>query len=423
MWSHNLTRKLIVAASLALSPVSSRAAVVAQYQADFTTSGPAAPGWSYLWNKNASASMPVGDPSTYVPLVRDTVTGIWETQANTWPAPPPAANLAITPTSVYPGQGKSQSGSTFDRYAIVAYTFSAADVAKYGTNASLPFYHFTVPNTVVDPIQAFMYLNSTYVISAVLSKGLNYSDTSSGSYPVVFGNVAPGDTAYIAIGPRVTDTGDRLDLDFSITLSSTFQVFGGNTYTDPYTQVANGPGIDVAAHDSIVYDVSGLPASYDQYRQWLLAGQGGQNGIYTTAPLVPGSNHPAVIAPVSNHLLHLSEFAGVALPSDSYDQMFLKYTYAGDVNLDGQVTEDDYLNVVAHMGQQATYFEGDADLDGVVTLNDLAIVRDNMGAGVNGDGPPLTPMFVTVVPEPGMIGGLAAIGLLLCRNTRRRLRL
>jgi hypothetical protein len=102
-----------------------------------------------------------------------------------------------------------------------------------------------------------------------------------------------------------------------------------------------------------------------------------------------------------------------------------KYTYFGDVNIDGQVTGDDYtvidsnLNTTPPVGLE--WLRGDANTDGVVTGDDYTVVDANLGSGVgNPLGGGLTPSSLSVVPEPASLGLIAGAGMLLGRRRRRQ---
>ena len=204
--------------SIVLSLISSMAwaGVAAEYQVDFTTTGAPKTGWSYLWNANG----PIGNPANYVTLVRDTnFGGDFETQANgAIPDSPPASNLAATATSVFPGQGTSQAADAIERYVIAAYTVSAADIATLGNQGVMDTYRFAVPAESLDGINAAIYVNASPIIAIHLPGPIDYNNTLPGAYPVPLGTLAAGDTIYVAIGSGATDTGDRLDVNYTITL-------------------------------------------------------------------------------------------------------------------------------------------------------------------------------------------------------------
>ena len=188
--------------------------VVADYQSDFTTSGAAKPGWSYLWNKNG----PIGTAANYVPLVRDAYPlGFYETEANgTYPDSTPGVLLAATPLSLIPGQGSAE--NSVERYAIAAYTVSAADIATNGNQASLDNYTFGVAAGSLDGITAAIYVNNTPIIALPLPPGIVYDRSFPDAYAVPLGNLNVGDTIYVAIGGGGTSVGDQLVIDYSIIL-------------------------------------------------------------------------------------------------------------------------------------------------------------------------------------------------------------
>ena len=88
-----------------------------------------------------------------------------------------------------------------------------------------------------------------------------------------------------------------------------------------------------------------------------------------------------------------------------------KYTYFGDLNLDGQVTGDDYPSIDSNLNTTPpagiAWLNGDANLDGAVTGDDYAVIDSNLG---NGMANPLVVQGAPGVPEPTLtlIAPLAA---------------
>jgi T5SS/PEP-CTERM-associated repeat protein len=175
-------------------------------------------------------------------------------------------------------------------------------------------------------------------------------------------------------------------------------------------QIDPGGCLDLKNNDMVL-----LGGNYVTVRQWILDGRLTTTGT-SLSPL-----YPAALAPVDNNLLHATDWNGLPISDGSgFDQVMVKYTYLGDTNLDGQVTDADLDNVIAHMGQPGTWFQGDVNLDGTVTLADFEIVEQHLGAGVPalGGGTPLLSSY-TVVPEPGAMALLAMAGMCLLRRGRR----
>jgi hypothetical protein len=104
------------------------------------------------------------------------------------------------------------------------------------------------------------------------------------------------------------------------------------------------------------------------------------------------------------------------------------YTYAGDANMDGFISGDDYSAIdfnIAVPGANG-WWNGDFNYDGIISGDDYAAIDFNIvaqgapfptaadvvgGAGLTG---------VTAVPEPASVGVLAATGVSLLARRRRR---
>jgi hypothetical protein len=84
----------------------------------------------------------------------------------------------------------------------------------------------------------------------------------------------------------------------------------------------------------------------------------------------------------SNASLNATTFAGVT--GLTANDVLVKYTYAGDANLDGQVDIGD-LGLLAGGWQQLsgkTWFDGDFNYDGAVDIGDLGLLAGNWQLGV-----------------------------------------
>ena len=101
------------------------------------------------------------------------------------------------------------------------------------------------------------------------------------------------------------------------------------------------------------------------------------------------------------------------------NSILLKYTYYGDIDLNGQVDADDLTVFANNFGRLAgaTQVDGDIDFNGAVNADDLTVFANNFGKGV---GNPLAVTSVQAVPEPSTVL-LAALGaaLLVIRSLAR----
>jgi hypothetical protein len=194
---------------------SASAAVVAQYQTDYTASGAPKTGWSYQWNQNGAIDVPAGpydilNSAALVDLVRNGA----NFQAS------PGVNPAVTPTAMIPGKSATEDG-TNSRWAVVSYTIQPSDVAN-GHNGAMPVYSFGVDPGSEDGILARLYVNGVRAFNIPLDSSFNHYDQNTlGAYPVPFGNLNAGDIISVAVGANGNSTGDLMNVDFQITLDNT----------------------------------------------------------------------------------------------------------------------------------------------------------------------------------------------------------
>jgi autotransporter-associated beta strand protein len=132
----------------------------------------------------------------------------------------------------------------------------------------------------------------------------------------------------------------------------------------------------------------------------------------------------------SNASLNLTTFKGVDGLTTS--DVLVKYTYAGDANLDGKVDIGD-LGLLAGAWQQSGkfWFDGDFTYDGTVNIGDHGLLASNWQKGVGSGTLAMTfdqamAQFAAfdgvVVPEPASLSLLAALGGLGVAGRRRRRR-
>ncbi|MFI5378323.1 MAG: PKD domain-containing protein [Tepidisphaerales bacterium] len=151
---------------------------------------------------------------------------------------------------------------------------------------------------------------------------------------------------------------------------------GGSNLLQMASVIINPGGVlDLADNDLVL--TSADSATFDTIRQYLSDGR----IITSVAEPVPG--HFATLAPIDNQLLHLRVWDGATINDGSnFSQVMIKHAWVGDTNLDGVVNADDYLNIIANQGQSGQWITGDLNGDGMVTPDDLAIVSNNLGAGL-----------------------------------------
>src|SRR5213078_2146787 len=102
---------------------------------------------------------------------------------------------------------------------------------------------------------------------------------------------------------------------------------------------------------------------------------------------------------------------GVTTDSDT---VIVRYTLAGDANLDGQVSSSDFDLLASNFNQTASVWSaGDSNYDGNVNMLDFNLLSVNYGASL----PAAT--LGTLVPEPfGAATACAAVALSMRRCRR-----
>jgi hypothetical protein len=135
-----------------------------------------------------------------------------------WPDPPPGAYVRANQTTVHPGQSAAQDAGGIQRYVILAYTFSAAEVASFGNQLKFHTYNFAVPADVLPGIDVRIYKNDTLVPPPfTFPAGTVFSDAIFGM-DYDFGTVAAGDTLYIALGSIGDYAGQPLNVAYTLAL-------------------------------------------------------------------------------------------------------------------------------------------------------------------------------------------------------------
>jgi autotransporter-associated beta strand protein len=117
-----------------------------------------------------------------------------------------------------------------------------------------------------------------------------------------------------------------------------------------------------------------------------------------------------------NYLNHQPTNTNTAIPDEA---VILKYTYVGDFNLDGNVSNSDFILWNGNNGTTdgtADWNQGDANFDGNVTQSDFILWNGNNGStGLSGGGGGPVPEPSTLVLAALGMAGLAAVA---CRRRR-----
>ncbi len=147
----------------------------------------------------------------------------------------------------------------------------------------------------------------------------------------------------------------------------------------------------------------------------------------------PGAPDPTDGIYDSSQGLHPNSAIGLALLNDLHGDLsvFIRLTRIGDLNLDGQVTISDFIDLASHFNTSgATWQEGDLNYDGSVTISDFIDLASNFNSTYSGEVFPISPQdqqtlstFAAAhgasVPEPC---SLLSLLLPIFTLARRRLR-
>ncbi|MDX1965173.1 MAG: Ig-like domain-containing protein [Pirellulales bacterium] len=160
--------------------------------------------------------------------------------------------------------------------------------------------------------------------------------------------------------------------------------------------LGNNSTLDLNDNDLVLfYDPLGtnplatITAAVDQF----FAGGTGVPVIGSTT--VQDSGGTRVLVPVDNAIANFGDIAapfydlilGDSGAGTGFNQIIVRFTYPGDMNLDGQVNGGDYVVIDANLGLATPggvggWILGDSDFDGMVTTSDYVAIDSNLNAGV-----------------------------------------
>jgi ELWxxDGT repeat protein len=190
-----------------------------------------------------------------------------------------------------------------------------------------------------------------------------------------------GPAALLTINPTPAGPVDLASLNLSNGATAAFTAGGGErTLVVGSLSISTGATLDLADHAIVVRSggpaaVRALLASTYNAGNW-----NGTGGIGSSA----AANDPNKFTALgygSNPDLNKTSFDGVTGLTAS--DVFVKYTYYGDANLDGQVDIGD-LGLLAGAWQQSgtDWFHGDFTYNGTVDIGDLGLLSGNWQKGV-----------------------------------------
>ncbi|HEV8608432.1 MAG TPA: PEP-CTERM sorting domain-containing protein, partial [Tepidisphaeraceae bacterium] len=263
--------------------------------------------------------------------------------------------------------------------------------------------------------------------SAVFLGAVNGTGFFSGSGTKYFEGGGSAVGPVVTPGSTVVEAAASLSASFirenSLTVNGlvTINSSGGTSHLNELNIASDGV-LDLK-NNSLVLEAGDLAVITDQIRSGLYEGV----GITSSAP---GS--PFRLGSMSN-----SNGAGGATYSTFQgiggldgDEVLIRYTRIGDLNLDGTVTISDFIDLASHFNTVggATWQMGDVNYDGVVSISDFIDLASNFNQSVSGQAIPISAQEQTMladfaasnVPEPVSMGAVGVGALLVLARRKRR---
>ncbi len=162
----------------------------------------------------------------------------------------------------------------------------------------------------------------------------------------------------------------------AITISGTGSIMklspGFKTYTTSSLSITSGGTLDLADNELIInYGNNADPNS--TIRQELTSGYNG--GAWNGTGI-----DSSEVATHHGYSVGYADGADRIVSGLSLGQLEIKYTLAGDLNLDGVVNGDDFTSMVGYLGTaESGWDQADFNYDGVVSGDDYTLLTGNLG--------------------------------------------
>ncbi|HZZ45148.1 MAG TPA: dockerin type I repeat-containing protein [Tepidisphaeraceae bacterium] len=283
---------------------------------------------SYAWNVNAS--------------------GNWSTGSNWWNA---NINLGSSPTA--PASTSSGKEIVFGSVITAPITITLAS-------------NKTVGSLVFDGANAYTLAGSTLILDSSTTTSVN---VNSGSHTIASNLTLNKDSTFTLRQSTSTLT---ISGALSAASTTTLTKAGSGTLKLSSSTPAHLGNLSISAGaidlttTDLILEPSDLDAGMTTLRTYLQSRQ-----IFSsTADADP--QHIQSIAYASASSIGMTTWDGQTLSANS---LITKFTYAGDANLDGKITSDDYALLDRGIAKNLTgWINGDFNYDGIVNAADYAIL-------------------------------------------------
>jgi hypothetical protein len=222
-------------------------------------------------------------------------------------------------------------------------------------------------------------------------------------------------TTALTVGAGVTLNyirGNALSISHSTLSINTNGTSSGTSVVTSLTIIGTG---SMDLHDNDLVIDYGASTPLDSVRTMIGIGS------LTSSQAAASTTPKTALGYLDNTAGQFTTFSGQSVDNTS---VLIKYTYAGDANLDGQVDVTDLGALATNWQTSNVWTGGDFNYDGFVDVSDLGILASNWQAGV---GDPLGPSFAEAmtavglaVPEPGAVALLVGGSAACVRRGRRR---